>query len=61
MLVTTRTRRKRAAIAKAAMLATLAVLLFTPRMEVADLGPVAGWLPSAATNAPTDNLLVALR
>lgn len=60
MLVTTRTRRKRAAIAKAAMLATLAVLLFTPRMEVADLGPVAGWLPSAAT-APTDDLLVALR
>ena len=60
MLLTTRTRRRRAAIAKAAMLATLAVLLLTPRMDVADLGPVAGWLPSEGT-APTENLLVALR
>lgn len=36
MLLSPRTRRKRAACARIALAATLAVLLFTPRMDVSN-------------------------
>ena len=60
MMLATRTRRRRAAIVKGATLATLAVLLFTPRMEIAGIEALTGPLPSAVAAPPSD-LLAALR
>lgn len=56
----THNRRKRAAIAKVVMIATLAVVLFTPRMETMDLEPLARFLPFS-TDTQAEHLKVALR
>lgn len=53
MMLATRARRRRAALAKAATFVTLAVLLFTPRME--DIGAIqtlAELLPSVVSMQP---------
>ena len=45
MMLTTRSRRDRTKLAKITILCTLAVLVFTPRMEIGDLQSSISLLP----------------
>ncbi|MHA6732139.1 hypothetical protein [Devosia sp. A369] len=48
MMLATRSRRKRAAFARIAVLVTLAVLLFTPQMDIGGIQTLTDFLPPGA-------------
>lgn len=60
MLLPTRKRRQRAAMAKLALVGTLAALLLTPRMDTATLGDLAQVLPGPVIEE-TPTLILAMR